>query len=147
MNLLQHGWEHVQGFDCMPVPENLYKEDIFLWDLKEKYQGRAVFLRMNPYSLYNWHKDLYRNVVINSIIEGFDSFTFFTNEDPNYYQGTSMQVEELTYLPAECYLLDTSKNHAVYNRNSRRTVLSLYFDHEVQYKEIYFHAKKMNYIL
>lgn len=147
MNSLQGRWSHSLGFDFMPIPDNLWKNDHFLWDIKTKFNGKTVFLRMNANTIYNWHTDLYRNVVINAIIEGFDSFTIFTEKNHEDYIGTSMPVQELTYNPEECCLLNTTIRHAVYNRSSRRTVFSLWFGSKVFYDDVYQYAKSMAYIL
>jgi len=147
MNSLNFKWPNKQGFDAMPICDNLWKEDFFLFDIKKQFDGVSVFLRMNAFQLYNWHTDLYRNVVINSVIEGFDSFTMFTDKDPNDFSGTSMPIRELTYKAGDCYLLNTSVHHAVYNRNNRRTFFSLYFKPKVRYEDVYNYALKKDYIL
>lgn len=133
---LQENWQKVQGFDTLLVPISYIRNNVILFNLMIKFQGRAVFLRSEKNSMYNWHRDLDRTVVVNSLIEGFDSFTMFTDTEIENMQGTSTGVEELTYNDGECYLLNVQNLHAVYNRHSIRTVLSLSFYKTVSYEQI-----------
>ena len=129
-------WKNVQGFKAMPAPIFFLQRNRVLSEILTKFNGQAVFLRSEKNSMYNWHRDLDRTVVINSLIEGFDSFTMFTDTEIDNMQGTSTGVEELTYNDGECYLLNVQNLHAVYNRHSIRTVLSLSFYKPVSYEQI-----------
>lgn len=138
-------WKSVQGFESLPVPLSFLKNDFVLLDLKNKFNGNIAFLRLPKRCFYNWHVDLYRSAVINSVIEGFDSYTLFTEaEDLN---GTSFEVSELVYKEKECYLLDVQCLHAVYNRLETRTFFSLWFEKSITYSIVYNYCLNQGYLI
>lgn len=146
VDLKFHKWTTIQGFDTLSVPIKLLETDLFLIDLMQKFNGYPVFLKMPKYSMYNWHKDLNRQVVVNSVVYGFDSYTMFTNDTLDQMNGTSTIVQELTYKERDCYLLNVQELHAVYNRSQDRIVISLSFDMPTTYEQILNYCIKNDYL-
>ncbi len=83
--------------------------------------------------------------MINSIIEGFDSFTFYSDHIPDRTTEAFTGFSEIVYQPDDMFLLNTQKPHGVYNRSQRRTVLSVSFDKSIDYKTVLEHCMKNNY--
>jgi hypothetical protein len=138
-------WMHVHGFDIVQVPVSVYSQDKILVDLINEFGGEALLLRLPPWKLYNWHQDVTRSVVINSIIEGFDCFTFYSDHVPDLATEAFTDISEIVYQPTDMFLLNTQKAHGVYNRSQRRTVLSVSFNMPIEYKTVLEHCIKNSY--
>lgn len=138
-------WKRIHGFDIIEVPKTVFSQDTLFFDLMKEFGGYVVLLRLESWNLYNWHQDIGRGAVINSIIEGFDSFTFYSDHIPDRTTEAFTGFSEIVYQPDDMFLLNTQKPHGVYNRSQRRTVLSVSFDKSIDYKTVLEHCMKNNY--
>lgn len=141
----QTKWVHIHGFDIVQVPKTVYSQDKLLSDLIDEFGGEALLLRLPAWKLYNWHCDISRSAVINSIIEGFDCFTFYSDHVPDLTSEAFTDISEIVYQPKDMFLLNTQKAHGVYNRSQRRTVLSVSFNASIDYNTVLENCIKNSY--
>lgn len=118
-------WLKYFNFDIRPIPQDLLNKDPFFVWLTERYKYFGAVLKLDPYVCYNWHKDTKRGVGINMMLtpQARSTCTFAENTD-----AVVFKIEELVYKPGTYYLFNTQQNHAVYNFETTRYILSIEFE-------------------
>jgi len=141
-----HDWRFNYGFFYIPCPDILIEKIPNLNLIKNKFNGRVHFLRLNSWNLYNFHIDIPRGIVFNAVIKGFDCFTFFSDTIPDLSREAFSPIKEIVYKKKEIYLINTQLPHGVYNRSENRIVLSLGLDKEHSYDKVVEFLKDQNFI-
>jgi hypothetical protein len=117
-NRVDNNWLLLRGFNVTPVPMPLLLTDPLVLALSEKYTLKPGIFKMNPMNYYAFHTDASRNVAINMLLEGPDSYTMF-GEPTESAEVT--KVNQLVYEDSSYYIFDTSCPHSVLNlsKNTR----------------------------
>lgn len=113
-------WQDYYNFKAKLVPNELLQEEELFRSIKADYQ--AGILRMDPYTVYNWHIDDKRKMSINMLLSHGDSHCLFTKES-----GINIPVTELVYAPHKYYILNTKMPHMVVNLDKPRYMFSVEF--------------------
>lgn len=130
-------WSTKHGFELAPISPIHFITDKSLFSLIKKFNAHPTFIRMDPMTWYNWHKDIaLRQCAINFLLSGTDSKMLFKINSSKYVT----QFEELKY-NGNFYLLNTQEDHSVLNFNNTRYLLSIGF--EQPYNEILEYCKKI----
>ena len=125
-------YKEYYGFNVLIVPEQLIDSDKQLASLRKRYPFTAGITKMEPNTVYNWHKDTNRSGTINMMIWNVDSHCLFTQD-----AGARVsQVEELIYEPATYYIFNTQVSHMVVNLDGNRYMFTLEFSDTVTYENL-----------
>jgi hypothetical protein len=135
-------WKDNFGFKVLPIPIFVYSSNSMLSDIRQKFNGYASLMKLEPMQFYHWHVDDYRSAAINSLITGFDSFSLISKIKHQEY----MDVDEILYQQGDIYLMNTQNSHSVYNRSECRIMFSLGFDSPVTYDDIVNYCLEKKYI-
>lgn len=110
-----------------PIDRDIYLSDEFLSDLDKNFPIKVVgFLEMTPWTVYKWHKDIYRSASINLLLTAHDeSYCLFTSEGDEALQ---IDVSELKYKEKTFYLFNTQERHMVLNLDKNRYLFSVEFE-------------------
>lgn len=116
-------WMLLRGFNVLPVNSEMLEKDSFIQKLKDRFTLRPGIFKMDPKNFYTFHVDASRQVAINMLLEGPDSYTMF-GEKTESVEVT--KVDQLVYDDSAYYIFDTSTPHAVLNlSNNTRYLLTL----------------------
>lgn len=107
------------------VPQEIWKKETVLSELDKAFEiERAGVISIEKDSIYDWHKDDYRGVSVNMVLECDHGHTLFKTR-PSKYQVE--KIKELKYEPNTFYLFNTQIDHCVINFNKTRYVFSCEF--------------------
>lgn len=111
-------WMLLRGFNVMAAPIALLLTDPLIFALSKQYSIKPGIFKMDPMNFYTFHTDASRNVAINMMLEGPDSYTMF-GEQTHSIEVT--KVEQLVYEDSAYYVFNTASPHAVLNlsKNTR----------------------------
>jgi len=125
-------YKEYYGFNVLIVPEQLIDNDKQLAALRKRYPFSAGITKMEPNTVYNWHKDTNRSGTINMMLWNEESHCLFTQD-----AGARVsQVEELIYEPATYYIFNTQTSHMVVNLDGDRYMFTLEFVDNVTYENL-----------
>lgn len=113
-------WIEYFGFKTKVVPNEIIFKDKTLKSIFEMYPFTGGILKLDPYEIYDWHKDSRRGVTINMLLKGFESKCFFRDD-------ISKEEFLLNYEPNTYFLFNTQKTHKVCNGSDVRYVFSIEF--------------------
>lgn len=132
---LESDWYNFLDMSILPLNVSEFKNDIGLLSIIDKfncYEKLGVY-RYSPNFCYQWHIDSIRNAAINMQIDGADSFCAFGE----LAQARKFdKVERLVYEPSTYYLINTSKQHTVFNFDNPRFILSIGIPKPITYNEV-----------
>jgi len=132
----ESNWIFQFGFFTTECPLSLLESNPELIKLIFEHKGKAHFLKLEGWKLYNLHMDIPRKIAINSVLQGFDCYTFFTDHIPNLEKEAFSDIIELTYDEGDIIMLNVTRPHGLYNRSQTRVILSLSFN-SLDYTEMH----------
>jgi hypothetical protein len=106
--------------------------------LAEKFGGRACVLMTDPHRMYNWHRDGARGCAINIMVHQGTAFSFhgYLTEFP-----IQTRLKPVDYGPVgTCVLFNTQREHCVVNLEQPRYIISLSFNENISYDDLYAHC-------
>jgi hypothetical protein len=105
--------------------------------IKEFGEIKTNFLKNNPMTTYDWHRDIDRKVAINFLlVEAPNSLTLFRDKE---YGVDRMRynIDVCTYTPRKPVIFNTTIQHTVINYNDQpRFILSLIFPLDVTFVDV-----------
>lgn len=105
--------------------------------LLQKEFGRVIarYLKNPPYSLYDWHTDKFRNCGINWVVQSNPEAKVWYRSSNHH--GLFWDIEEAQYQDHYPTLLDTTKEHSVFNNSTEeRIILSVTLVKRPSYQEV-----------
>jgi len=114
------GWGEYYNFKAKEVPKSLIENEKAFQGIRHPF--KAGILRMDPYTVYNWHTDDKRKMSINMLLSHGHSHCLFTTK-----QGVNIPVTELPYEIGRYYILNTKMPHMVINLEKPRYMFSVEF--------------------
>jgi hypothetical protein len=111
-------WMLLRGFNVMAAPMHILKKDPLVQKLATSFAIKPGIFKMDPVNYYAFHTDASRNVAINLLLEGPDSYTMFGEQTSSI---EVMKVEQLIYDDSCYYVFNTANPHSVLNlsKNTR----------------------------
>ena len=134
-------WIEHFGFDAFYLDPLWIQQDKALSIVNDLYPIKQIgLLKVDPNSVYDWHRDSYRLSSLNMLIS-YDhiSHCLFGEhrsiEESIKPDGEAFMIDivELKYKPATFYIFNTQKYHCVINFEQPRYMFSLYFNEEIDY--------------
>jgi len=136
--LINQKWVSYYGFEAMPIPSIIWRQEKILRKIDEQFPFESVGLIRLPVNYnYNWHKDINRGCGINMLLEHEKSYTFFedsitieankSNNEAYNFDEFGFPFIELKYEPNTFYAFNTQKLHCVYNFKKPRYLFTCEF--------------------
>lgn len=100
----------------MAAPMPLLLNDPVILALSKQYNIKPGIFKMDPMNFYTFHTDTSRNVAVNLLLDGPDSYTMF-GEQTDSVEVT--KVEQLVYDDSSYYVFNTASPHAVLNLSTK----------------------------
>lgn len=130
-------WITIDGFDMLEMRKGIWSKESLLKTINEAYPIKTcMIIRMSPNTSYNWHKDFYRGVTINMLIEHSNSHCLFGDVVDRFNDN----ITELNYEVGHFYLFNTQHRHCVINFEKPRYLFSTVFEQEkddLSYQDVY----------
>ena len=133
-------WKSYYGFEAMILPSVIWKQEILLRKIHEKFPFKNVGLIRLPINYnYNWHKDLSRGCGINMLLEHNKSYTFFQDVQTHSNESNNEQYNfdefgtkflKLEYKPNTFYAFNTQRLHCVWNFDKPRYLFTCEFEQD-----------------
>ena len=120
----------------MPAQRKLLLTDPLIVALSNRFTIKPGMFKMNPRSYYNFHVDSTRNVAINMLLEGPDSYTMFGKQTESI-EVTNV-TDQLIYEDSAYYIFNTASPHSVLNlsQNTRYLLTIGIPDLNVSYEDV-----------
>ncbi len=120
------------------VSRSRFFQSPFCQELSKEFgEIKTNFIKNNPMTTYDWHRDIDRKVAINFLLaEAPNSLTLFRDKE---YGVDRMRynIDVCTYTPRKPVIFNTTIQHTVINYNDRpRFILSLIFPLDVTFVEV-----------
>ena len=120
------------------VSRSRFSQSLFCQELiKEFGEIKTNFIKNNPMTTYDWHRDIDRKVAINFLLaDAPNSLTLFRDKE---YGVDRMRynIDVCTYVPRKPVIFNTTIQHTVINYNDQpRFILSLIFPLEVTFFDV-----------
>lgn len=98
-----------------------YFEGEPMYDLMKEYNLGAKIFKMDPGTVYNWHRDVWRNYAFNLLLtDDSDYLTIFAHDHPAEQDLSPSKfmyvpITQVVYEPKTFHLLNARKPHAIVN--------------------------------
>lgn len=124
----EDGWNNYYSFKAKPISNSIIDQDPFFRWLRLRYKFRGAILKIDPFTVYNWHTDDRRGVCINMRLnlEAQSISAFETNQ-----KGLLSTFHELKYEQDTYYLFNPQVTHFVVNCDTPRYIFSIEFEKEI----------------
>lgn len=127
-------WTKYFNFDAAVIDDCLIQQEPALKAVHAVAPIKQLgLLRVNRFSMYDWHVDQYRLSCINLLIsDKKTSHTLFGEQKDE----SNKNICELMYEPSTYYLFNNQIQHCVINLGGPRYLVSLYFETETPYEAL-----------
>lgn len=129
-NMLSANWQRYHYFKAWEIPPSVWLREKALSEINKEFKiQHAGILRIDPYNVYDWHRDDKRGAGINMLIQSEHSHSLFRRRlEVDHTGGLVQKTIELKYEPNAFYLFNTQIEHCVINFNEPRYLLSCEFE-------------------
>ena len=131
------------GFKGAPLGPHIFLQDRMLKELNDAYPIHyAGVVKLDPYTVYDWHTDSVRTVSLNMLLTAHtSSHSIFTSNKA----GVVIETTHLNYRPHTLYLFNTQKEHMVVNTHEDRWLFTVEFQDEIFYDDMVLWIKENGY--
>jgi hypothetical protein len=123
--------ENWEGFEAYVVDKEYFiKNDSIIADLHYKFGVYNIaILKMEPYSIYPQHTDLFKKCKINMLLTPqHKSYTFFVNKNNTF--------DELAYKKNHYYIFNTQQTHMIINFSQPRYLFTILFSNNLEFNTL-----------
>lgn len=118
--------EHI-GFSAIDIDKRIWSLEPLLNTIDQQFKIKSCgILRIEPFTIYDWHKDTNRGLTINMLLKEVPSHSVFGFKKDDY----NTHFVELNYVLKKFYLFNTQHLHSVINFEEYRYVFSTEFEKE-----------------
>ena len=131
------------GFNGAPLGPHMFLQDRMLSELNKYYPILyAGVVKLDPYTIYDWHTDTKRTVALNMLLTAHESsYSIFKISRA----GVIIDSLHLNYKPNTIYVFNTQKEHMVINAYEDRWLFTVEFKDEVLYDDMVVWIKENGY--
>ena len=126
------GFIEFLNFKCKMMDHQKAIKDPFIEYLAKNIPIVVGVMRMEPNTIYNWHKDGNRKCAINMLVNDAPSKCVFNVSTDGYMT----KYAELKYKEETYYLFNTEEPHMIVNGDKPRYLMSINFGSELTYHQL-----------
>lgn len=131
------------GFNGAPMGPHIFLQDQMLDQLNQTYPILyAGVVKLDPYTIYDWHTDTKRTVALNMLLTAHDSSHSIFNTGK---AGMIIDTLHLNYKPNTLYVFNTQKEHMVINTHEDRWLFTVEFQDQIFYDDMVLWIKENGY--
>ena len=131
------------GFNGAPLGPHIFLQDQMMDQLNKTYPILyAGVVKLDPYTIYDWHTDSRRTVALNMLLTAHESsYSIFKTRAA----GMIIDTIHLNYKPNTLYIFNTQKEHMVVNTHENRWLFTVEFKDEIFYDDMVLWIKENGY--
>lgn len=131
------------GFTGAPLGPHIYLQDKLLHHINKHFAILyAGVIKLDPYTIYDWHTDTKRTVALNMLLTGHkSSYSIFKRSQA----GVVINTTHLDYKTDTLYVFNTQQEHMVVNTYENRWLFTVEFQDEILYDDMVLWIKENGY--